>query len=174
MNEMNIAELAAYVCSHLEFNGIKCVLTGGACVSIYTENKYHSYDLDFIDNAFNSRKKLSEVMEKIGFYEKDRYFKNDYIEYLIEFPTGPLSIGSEEVTEIIELILPTGKLFIISPTDSVKDRLASYFYWDDKQSLEQAKLLCKSQTIDLNEVEKWSKLIGHIDKFKEIKNTLLE
>jgi len=30
IKEMFLGELAAYVCTHLEKNGIQCVLTGGA------------------------------------------------------------------------------------------------------------------------------------------------
>lgn len=61
IKNMNLAELAAYICTHLMKNGIKCVLTGGACVTIYTKNKYESYDLDFIDNTFTPRKELAMV-----------------------------------------------------------------------------------------------------------------
>lgn len=56
IKEMSLGELAAYVCTHLQENGIHCVLTGGACVSIYTENLYESFDLDFIENIASKRK----------------------------------------------------------------------------------------------------------------------
>jgi hypothetical protein len=42
VNEMSLGELAAYVSSHLRNNGIRAVLSGGACVSIYSENRYHN------------------------------------------------------------------------------------------------------------------------------------
>jgi hypothetical protein len=58
IKEMSIGELAAYVCTHLRENGIHCVLTGGACVSIYTENRYESFDLDFVENITSMRKKV--------------------------------------------------------------------------------------------------------------------
>jgi hypothetical protein len=37
LSKMTIAELAAYVQSHLHNRGIEVVLSGGACVSIYPE-----------------------------------------------------------------------------------------------------------------------------------------
>lgn len=40
VKEMSLGELAAYVCTHLQKYGIHCVLSGGVCVSIYTENRY--------------------------------------------------------------------------------------------------------------------------------------
>ena len=54
IKEMSLGELAAYVCTHLQKNDIHCVLTGGACVSIYTENRYKSYDSDFSVSGFTS------------------------------------------------------------------------------------------------------------------------
>lgn len=166
---MNIAKLAAYVCTHLNNSGIKCILTGGACVSVYTDNKFESFDLDFIDCTYSSRKKISEILEKIGFTEYNRYFINKETKYYIEFPAGPLSIGSEPVMENNELELPTGKLYLLTPTDSIKDRLAAYYFWEDKQALEQAVLLSKSHKINLKEVERWSKAEGQTEKFKIIK-----
>ncbi len=61
---MSIGELAAFVCTHLKDNGIDVVLSGGACVSIYTKNRYQSYDLDFIENVSASRKKIKEVLRE--------------------------------------------------------------------------------------------------------------
>lgn len=170
---MNIAELAAFICTHLNNSGIKCILTGGACISIYTDNKYESFDLDFIDCTYRSRKQIAEELGKIGFIENNRYFVNNETKYFIEFPAGPLSIGSEPVHITNELVFSTGKLFLLTPTDSVKDRLAAYYYWDDKQALEQSILLSQSQRIDLKEVERWSKAEGQINKYKQIKKFLL-
>lgn len=169
IKNMKIAELAAYICTHLMNNSVKCVLTGGACISIYSMNKYESFDLDFVDNSFTPRKEIARILEGIGFTEHNRYFTNPETEFIVEFPSGPLSIGSQAVNEIKEIELATGKLFIISPTDSVKDRLAAYFYWDDKQALDQAILLFKSQQINLKEVEKWAILEGQQMKFNNIK-----
>lgn len=40
--------------------------------------------------------------------------------------------------------------------DSFKDRLASYFHWNDRQGLDQALEICKECRVDLKEVEKWA------------------
>jgi len=40
IKEMTNAELAAFVESHLRKKGIDVVLSGGACVSIYSSNRY--------------------------------------------------------------------------------------------------------------------------------------
>ena len=40
IKEMSMEELAGYVCSQLEKEGIKTVLSGGSCVEIYSQGKY--------------------------------------------------------------------------------------------------------------------------------------
>ena len=45
---MTLGELAAYIDTHLREHGINVVLSGGACVAIYSDHQYVSKDLDFI------------------------------------------------------------------------------------------------------------------------------
>jgi len=46
-----LIELAAIVSDALENAGITATLSGGAAVSIYTDNRYESFDLDFVTAA---------------------------------------------------------------------------------------------------------------------------
>jgi hypothetical protein len=111
-------------------------------------------------------------MERIGFHEKGRYFVNPEIQFLIEFPQGPLSVGEEPVKVIDEFELATGTLRIISATDCVKDRLCAYYFWNDQQGLAQAVLVGKSQKVDLKEIKRWSKVEGKEQEFEVFKNKL--
>ena len=52
IGRMNLAELAAYVQTHLRAEGIEVVLSGGATVSFYSSNKYVSKDVDLINVRF--------------------------------------------------------------------------------------------------------------------------
>lgn len=174
IGKMTLGELAAFICSHLKRNGIEVVLSGGACVSIYTTNRYESYDLDFIENLLISRKKLKDVLSEIGFKEHMRYFKHEKTQFFIEFPPGPLSVGDEPVKNVIELEFSTGRLNLISVTDCVKDRLAGYYYWNDQQSLEQAMLVAETNDIDIKEIERWSKQEGKNKEFNGIKQKLVK
>jgi hypothetical protein len=88
----------------------------------------------------------------------------------LEFPSGPLAVGREPVRETVLLHFSTGSLRIISPTDCVKDRLAAYYHWGDRQSLEQAVLVFKDNAVDLREVERWSEAEGKSVQFQIIKN----
>ena len=57
---------------------------------------------------------------------------------------------------------------MLTPTDSVKDRLASYYHWDDQQSLDQAISICEKilHRIDIKEIKTWSKKEGQLKKFE--------
>jgi len=167
--QMSLAELAAFISSHLSSHGINCVLSGGACVSIYSSNKYQSFDLDFIENISTDRRIIRSALKEIGFFEENRYFKNPTTPFIVEFPPGPLAIGSEPVKEIASIELSTGKLTLLSPTDCVKDRLAAYYYWNDLQCLEQAVMVAANNVIDFNEVERWSRVENKYLDFLKIK-----
>ncbi len=171
---MSRAELAAFVQEHLRSKGIDTVLSGGACVSIYSLNKYESLDLDLIHISLMKprRKLIRDAMEEIGFLEDGRYFKHPGTKLFVEFPQGPPSVGEEPVKYIRELKKSTGVLKIISPTDCVKDRLAGYFHWNDGQCLAQAILVAQNNKVDMEEIERWSKGEGKLDQFMQIKAQL--
>ena len=169
---MSLGELAAYIDTHLRENGINVVLSGGAAVSIYSDHKYVSKDLDFVGMFDIDHKKVESVMEKIVFFKKGRYYHHPQTEYFAEFISGPATVGQEPIGDPEEIHLPTGIVRIISPTDAVKDRLASFYHFEDRQGLEQAILITKSNKIDLSSVEAWPKREGMPDKFEFYKTRL--
>jgi hypothetical protein len=174
ISKMNRAELAAFVQEHLRTRGIDMVLSGGACVSVYSHGKYISMDLDMIHISLISPKRtiIREVMFEIGFGEEGRYFKHRDTDLFVEFPSGPPAVGNEPVKEIIERRESTGMLKIISPTDCVKDRLAAYYYWGDMPSLQQAILVAHGNPIDHDEIERWSRSEGKHEQFEKIRKRL--
>jgi hypothetical protein len=111
-------------------------------------------------------------MQSLGFNLKGRYFTHPDTKFFIEFPPGPLAVGKEPVQKIEEHKLATGTLKIISPTDCMKDRLLGYFHWGDKQSLKQAILVAKMNTVDIGEIERWAGAEGKLEDFLEIKEQL--
>jgi hypothetical protein len=56
---------------------------------------------------------------------------------------------------------------IISPTDCVKDRLLGYFYWGDKQSLQQALLVAEMNAVDIKEIGRWAEKEGKVSDFNK-------
>jgi hypothetical protein len=170
---MSIGEIAARVAEHLRQSGINVVLTGGSCVSIYTDNRYQSYDLDFVEEGRSGRKKIAGVLVKLGFKEKDRYFIHPDTPFFVEFPAGPLAIGDEPVREVATLQFSTGSLRLLSCTDCVKDRLAHYYHWKDRQCLDQAVMVATVTEVDLEEIERWSRHEGVEEEFHRIREMLL-
>jgi len=173
LQEMSQGEVGAFVQSHLRKKGITVILSGGAAVSIYSNNRYVSKDLDMVNTSFMKRSVIRKTMEEIGFREEGRYFIHPDSQFFVEFPRGPLAVGSEAVKQINEMEFSTGILKIISPTDCVKDRLAAFFYWGDQQCLTQAILVCNDNEIDMNEVKRWAKAGGKLDEYARIKEKLV-
>ena len=171
---LSLQDFALVISDYLIKNGIEVILTGGACVVIYTNNKYMSYDLDFVLISFDKQKKAKQLLTKIGFYEENRYFKHKDTEYFIDFVSPPLSVGEEPVREISEIIKRNCKLKLLSPTDCVKDRLAAFYHWKDRQALMQAILVCRDNQVDLTEVKRWSANEGKSDEYIKFTEQLRE
>lgn len=169
ISEMNRLELASFVSTRLQESGISVVLSGGSCVSIYSEDKYVSMDLDFIETGVSSRAKVTMCMESLGFVEDHRYFKHPEAELLVEFPAGPLGIGNEPVTQFNEIPTAVGVLRLLTPTDCVKDRLAWFYHTGDTECLEQAYLVARKHVIDSYEIARWSAGEGKAEEFEKLK-----
>lgn len=149
-------ELWKYVATHLKKRGIDTILVGGAVVSVYSEGIYRSGDLDFVLTDMFV-KKLPEVMKEIGFVKKGgRHFVHPECKHLhVEFPSSFLEIGEDSKIKPDEIEFEGVKLKILSPTDCVKDRLASYIHFNARECLDQAVLVGKSHPIKLESVKKW-------------------
>ncbi len=147
-------------------------MSGGSCVTIYSHNRYQSFDLDFVAGQGVERKNIKFALLNLGFSEKNRYFILPESEYFVEFPSGPLAVGGESVREVVTMDFPTGWLRLLSTTDCVKDRLAAYYHWQDRHCLEQAILVATENQIDLAEIERWSEHVGMQEEFKLIKAVL--
>ena len=89
LRDMNIAELAAFVSTHLQRHGIDVVLSGGACVAIYSNDAYISLDLDFIEIHFTKRKELRMPWPRSAFPRQNRYFCHSETDFFLEFPCRP-------------------------------------------------------------------------------------
>lgn len=148
-------QLAAIVVQKLTEHKIDAVLVGGSVVSIYTNNKYVSYDLDFISPA--DHKRIEKAMSELGFKTQGKDFVHDHTSFTVEFPTGPLAIGDDLPIE------PEGKLKVsgvtikmFSPTQSVMDRLTWFYFSNDRQCLDQAIMIAQQHPISLDKVRDWS------------------
>jgi hypothetical protein len=166
IKDLSLKDFAIFVSDYLSEKGIDTVLSGGACVTIYTNNKYISYDLDFVLASSDDQEKVKSVLIEMGFYQENRYFKHRDTKYFLDFISPPLSVGTEPIKETAEIKKGGRTLKLLSVTDCVKDRLAAYYHWGDRQALEQAVLVCRANPVDFNEIERWSKNEGMGEKFR--------
>lgn len=168
--KISISDLAALVNQKFIEHDMKTVLVGGACVAIYSKNRYVSYDLDFV--TFETSGKVKKALLELGFELKGKYFSRSDCLYFIEFVSPPIAVGEELVEKFKTLHTPFGQIVLLTPTDCVKDRLASFFHWNDRQALEQAILVFNDQKVNLKEIERWAKAENHLDKFEEFTKSL--
>jgi hypothetical protein len=161
----DLKELACLIYETLKNSGINAVLVGGACVSIYSENRYQSSDLDFA--TYEELKPIEKALAKLGFKRTGRQFSHEQCPYLIDFVNPPISVGHEAIHEFSTLKTSAGSLRLLTPTDCVKDRLASFFHWNDAQALEQALMVAENTSIDLKDLKAWAKAEGFEKKLEE-------
>lgn len=156
-----LTEMAAIISNALEREGIVATLSGGAAVSIYSDNRYVSEDLDFVTIALV--KELRMALEPLGFKHTGTprlsVFEHPKTRWYLEFPPAPLSFGGTYVdpSECALVDTTLGKLRIITPTQSVMDRLIAAAAWNEAQSLEQALLVAEHQrdNIEWGELDRW-------------------
>jgi len=161
-------QLWKYIGFHLAKENIDCILVGGAVVAIYSNGAYRSGDLDFIA-ARNDLTRVKEVLEELGFKKvRGRHFEHPECNHLIlEFPPGPISIGVDYRIEPRAVEVEGQIIKIFSPTDCIRDRLASYIHFKARECLEQAVLVGKSQPFDLAKIRAWCKSEGAQTAFDE-------
>lgn len=172
-SETTLIELATIVSEALEAAGIVATLSGGSAVSIYTDNRYESEDLDFVTSAL--LEELKPVLEPLGFVHKGSprlsAFEHPAARWYLEFPPAPLGFGGTyiDASSCPVLSTPQGNLRIITPTHSVMDRLIAAASWRDAQALEQAILVATetAESIEWNELDAWVVAEG-IDTAREV------
>lgn len=153
-----VEELWRYVSSHLEREEISTVLVGGAVVSVYTNDAYRSGDLDMVVSILISHKQVEKALAKIGFTKNGlRYYQHPECQHLyLDISTNIVSIGEQTHIQPDIWELDGVGIKILSPTDSVKDRLASYIHTQDsRDNLVLAAMVACLHPVDLDAIEAW-------------------
>jgi len=164
----SLQDVALAVGAQLTRRGIRAVLTGGACVAIYT-GTYVSSDADFILQGNVRQRALDEAMRQLGFERHGDRYDHPETPFFVEFPPGPLSIGEDLAIRPVEMhVAEEGSAVLaLSPTDSCRDRLAAFYHWDDRQALRLAVEIARKHEVDFHIIKVWSVGEGMSDKYDE-------
>jgi hypothetical protein len=170
----SLREVAFVVCTALDKNGTEAVLTGGSAATVYAPRAYQSRDIDFIVTFSGPEAAPGEVLAALGYRRAADHYEHAENELILEFPKGPLAVGRELIRKWNTLRAQRMLLHIITPTDSVRDRLAGFLFWNDRGSLDQAVSVARAKRHDvkLDIVRRWCRSEGKAQEFDEFKRQL--
>lgn len=148
------------------------MLTGGACANLYTRGAYQSFDLDFVVQGAAEQSQLDGAMATCGFRRRLNRYEHHEAPFLVEFVRGPLAIGQDLKIEPILLRVRRGVVIALSATDSCRDRLAAFYFWNDRQSLLTAVQIASRQRVNMAAIQRWSHAEGFKASHAEFKREL--
>lgn len=162
-----LRQIAFEVCTALDAVGATAVLTGGSAATVYSEGAYQSHDLDYV-LTFTSDE-AARALSDLGFSLDGQTYRHPRSDFTLDFPPGPLTIGGDIVTTWDTLREGSRLLHILSPTDSCRDRLAGFLFWNDRGSLDQALHVARVQfeRIDFESIRSWCEREGQREKHRE-------
>lgn len=92
----------------------------------------------------------------MGFEKVGRHYKHPECGHLyLEFATFPASIGDDYNIIPAEIENEGLIIKIFSPTDCVRDRLASYAFFNARECLDQALLVAREHPVNFKKIEDW-------------------
>lgn len=165
--DTSLTELAFIVGSALHHAGICAVLSGGSAAAVYAPMENQSRDLDFILGYWSAFGVSAQCVTDLGFQERNGSYMHPGTSFTLEFPQGPLMIGSELITDWTTLRHDGMVLQILSPTDCVRDRLSWFLFYNsaDYSALEQALAVAGRHEIDLAMIRAWAAANGASDRY---------
>lgn len=164
--------MAAAVAAALRAAGIDAVLTGGACATVYSGGEYQSHDLDFIVRRGGTRATLDAAMAGLGLTRDGDRYVHGRTPFFVEFPRGPLAIGDDLRISPVVLRMGGGRVTMLSATDACRDRLAAFYHWSDRQSLDVALAIARRHRVSLAAIRRWSAAEGFAAGFDEFARAL--
>jgi hypothetical protein len=149
------AELGAIVCQLLGQLGDWPVLVGGSVVSIYTNDRYVSDDLDMA--TWRRESEYAPLLRAHGFTKKGSWWEHPNTAYFVQFVNPPVMVGRKHIrsSALDRIATRYGELSILSPLDCTLDRLAWHLDRGDAETLEQAAAVAFAHAVSLDEVRAW-------------------
>jgi hypothetical protein len=167
-----LKRVAIIVGNALRKRGLEAVLTGGACATIYSGGAYQSVDIDYVFNERARGRDVELALAELGFRRLGDRFIHPKLVYYVEFPRGPVAIGTDHAITPVRLRLGNAEALSLSATDSCRDRLAAFFYWDDRVSFDAALQIARRNRVDMRKITRWSTAEGMAERFEEFRRAL--
>ncbi|HZH76689.1 MAG TPA: hypothetical protein VEY88_11690 [Archangium sp.] len=163
----SLTDIAFTVCTALDRQGFHAVLTGGSAATYYAPEAYQSGDLDFVITLRGTDGEAA--LAALGFTRKKKgdVYRHPSSHFVLEFPNGPLAVGDDLIRSWSTVRRDDEVLYVLSPTDSCRDRLASFLFWNDFSGLEQAIAVfqARANEVDLNIIKDRCRRERHSQKF---------
>ncbi len=124
--------------------------------------------------SLTTQQKLDAALGDIGFARTGDRYVHPETQFWVEFPRGPLAVGGDDKIRPTTLRDKAGRASTLSATDSCRDRLAAFYHWNDRQSLDVAVHIARRQKVNLKKIRQWSELEAHLDQFEEFRRRILK
>ena len=131
----SLADVAVAVGDALRRAGIHAVLTGGACANMYLAGVYASLDADFVISGSVTLAQLDQSLAELGFTQSRDPLRPPARSFLVRNSKGPLGIGEDFKIHPVWRTRRGARTLALSATDACRDRLAAFYYWNDRQAL---------------------------------------
>jgi hypothetical protein len=143
------------------------VLTGGSAATYYAPESYQSDDADFIIIFSSDPRGAGDAIKELGYREIGGTYHHAKNTFTVEFPPGPLAIGSDVIRTYETVRRGDEILYVLSRTDCVRDRLAAFYFFNDRSALAAAVAVAGGGAVDLTAIHQWSLKEGQAERFAE-------
>ncbi|HEY4442492.1 MAG TPA: hypothetical protein VGN14_18705 [Candidatus Elarobacter sp.] len=159
--DATLRDVAFAVCTALDRLGVHAVLCGGSAATVYAPEAYQSEDLDFVLSfGMEDASAVRDAVTSLGYTFKNGMFFHAASRFTVEFPRGPLAIGTARIVATETIRDGDLVLHILSATDAVTDRLNKYAAWDDFSALHAAVAVATATPIHLDAVRDFMRREG--------------
>jgi hypothetical protein len=164
---LSFEKIAYVVCTAFEQANVTAVLVGGGAATFYAARAYQTRDLDFVLPLELFGMPKASILHQLGFIASNAAgtYEHPDTTFTLEILQGPLGIGDEAVRVWDTLWSGDLVLHVISPTNSVKDRLASAIHFKDLSAARQAAEIAKLHPVDMEAVKTWCEREGGMTTF---------
>jgi len=162
-----LVDVAFIVCTALAKAGATAVLTGGSAATFYAPRSYQSRDADFVIVFAADSAQAERALFELGYTERGGSYHHDRSPFTLDFPQGPLGVGADLITTFETKRRDGLFLNVLSRTDSVRDRLAAFYHWDDRSSLRVALNVAATGPVDFAAIREWTEREGMSAKGSE-------